>query len=116
MSNHVGHVPNIGKADGYVKAEAVNAVPFKWLSDAVRDGNVETSRRVIKWPEDTHRPASVNSFGIRVSNAHAIVEQASLNHQANLATSYLDVFSESTNEEQNKESHLFISELEISIS
>src|SRR5688500_8224591 len=78
------------KADGYIKAEGVNAVYLKRLSDAVRDG--DPVRAVILGTASTHNG---HTFGI--SNPDADVQAATIREayaragitQFNL-TSYLE--------------------------
>lgn len=51
---------------------------------------LRATRTSIPWPTDSLRRASVNSFGIGGSNAHAIVEAAKAEDRLNHVSSYCD--------------------------
>ena len=65
---------------------------------------LRATRTRIPWPKDTLRRASVNSFGIGGSNAHAIVEAAQAEHTLNHVYSYRDANSDFTLDDDDDDS------------
>jgi acyl transferase domain-containing protein len=57
---------------------------------------LKATRHLIPWPKDALRRSSVNSFGIGGSNAHVVVEAASVQDRSSHVSSYRDVESDFT--------------------
>ncbi|KAF9884922.1 hypothetical protein FE257_000913 [Aspergillus nanangensis] len=99
VKSNVGHSEPAAGLTGIIKAVLAvekGAIPGNptFLNPSPKidfAGNkLKATRTLIPWPKDALRRASVNSFGIGGSNAHAIVEAAKAEQRVNHAYSYRD--------------------------
>ncbi|KAJ5771719.1 hypothetical protein N7520_002248 [Penicillium odoratum] len=83
--SNVGHTESVAGLVGLIKAVLIlekkmippNATFMKPNSDIPLEAwGMEVPKKMLKWPENTVRRASVNSFGYGGTNAHVILEAA----------------------------------------
>ncbi|KAJ5537068.1 KR domain-containing protein [Penicillium frequentans] len=73
VKTNVGHTESVAG----LKMIPPNAMFAKPSSNIpLEDWGIEVPRRMLRWPEDAVRRASVNSFGYGGTNAHVILEAA----------------------------------------
>jgi len=70
---------------------------------------VKATRSLIPWPENALKRASINSFGIGGSNAHAVIEAAQAGDCKNHVSSYTEGMSFSEEEESDRPYSLVLS-------
>ncbi|KAF5855894.1 hypothetical protein ETB97_008273 [Aspergillus alliaceus] len=105
VKSNVGHSEPAAGLTGLIKAVLPienGAIPGNptFVNPSPKIGftgnKLRATRTLIPWPKDALRRASVNSFGIGGTNAHAIVEAAKAEHKLNHVYSYRDANSDPT--------------------